>query len=118
METQHSQRDDSESERGSDLYIILHKVRGEPAFDIAQPIQIGDEVSWIIPTSGHRAHPVARWPLSDFLGNNTGDEYRELLATVDDHYMASATPGTGTISDLFSKLGFQRSAQPQVKRRI
>lgn len=38
-------------------YLILHKVRGEPAFDIAIPIQIGDEEGWIIPTSGHRAYP-------------------------------------------------------------
>jgi hypothetical protein len=41
----------------SDLYLILHKVRGEPAFDIAQKIMIGKEEGWIIPTSGHRAYP-------------------------------------------------------------
>lgn len=56
-----------------DLYLILHKVRGEPAFDIArklcqgapcQPscggwdgIQCTFEDDWIIPTSGHIAHP-------------------------------------------------------------
>jgi len=45
----------------SDLYLILHKVRGEPAFDIAQRIQIGDEEGWIIPTSGHRAYPYQTW---------------------------------------------------------
>lgn len=38
-------------------HLILHKVRGEPAFDIAEKIQIGDEEGWIIPTSGHRAYP-------------------------------------------------------------
>ena len=41
----------------SDLYLILHKVRGEPAFDIATRLQIADEEGWIIPTSGHRAYP-------------------------------------------------------------
>ena len=39
------------------LYLILHKVRGEPAFDIAEKITIGKEEGWIIPTSGHRAYP-------------------------------------------------------------
>lgn len=38
-------------------YLILHKVRGEPAFDIAEKLMIGDEEGWIIPTSGHRAYP-------------------------------------------------------------
>lgn len=63
----------------NDLYLILHKVRGEPAFDIAQrfcasedgPCQEGcglwnhqtntclakQEEWWIIPTSGHGAYP-------------------------------------------------------------
>lgn len=56
-------------------YLILHKVRGEPVFDIAiklclsAPCQANcglwdgerceahDEEWWIIPTSGHRAYP-------------------------------------------------------------
>lgn len=51
----------------SDLYLILHKVRDEPAFDIAQRMSEPDdsnsadkgsrEVWWLIPTSGHRAYP-------------------------------------------------------------
>lgn len=41
----------------SELYLIAHKVRGEPAFDVAQRIQIGEELAWIIPTSGWRAYP-------------------------------------------------------------
>ena len=48
----------------TDLYLILHKVRGEPAFDIAQKIMIGKEEGWIIPTSGHRAYPYQHWPLN------------------------------------------------------
>src|SRR3990167_1942033 len=38
-------------------YIIAHKVRGEPAFDVAEQMQVGEELWWIIPTSGHRAYP-------------------------------------------------------------
>ena len=48
----------------NELYLILHKVRGEPAFDIAQKIQIGGEEGWIIPTSGHRAYPIDITPLA------------------------------------------------------
>lgn len=46
-------------------YLIAHKVRGEPAFDIA--INIGDETGdlWIIPTSGHRAYPYWSTPLNE-----------------------------------------------------
>lgn len=55
----------------TDLFLIAHKVRGEPAFDIAQHLTCpkcegtDDHCSqcdgaghwWIIPTSGHRAFP-------------------------------------------------------------
>lgn len=76
----------------SDLYLIAHKVRGEPAFDIAQRMEcpecrggsIVHSVSnytngtdtvincsecdslgywWIIPTSGHRAYPYWDLPI-------------------------------------------------------
>jgi len=52
----------------TDFYLIAHKVRGEPAFDIAErmvcPICSGEGCAecddagywWIIPTSGHRAY--------------------------------------------------------------
>lgn len=46
-------------------HLILHKVRGEPAFDVAESLQIGDEEGWIIPTSGHRAYPFMVWNLED-----------------------------------------------------
>lgn len=54
----------------SDLFLILHKVRGEAAFDIATrcddmgcPSDPGPW--WIIPTSGHRAYPYQTWDLQD-----------------------------------------------------
>lgn len=62
----------------SDLYLILHKVRGEPAFDIAQRMSEPDEsnganegsreIWWLIPTSGHRAYPWWSRPLLDGTG--------------------------------------------------
>ena len=53
----------------SEPYLILHKVRGEPAFDVAIKIQADDpdgvdEEVWIIPTSGHRAYPYTATPLA------------------------------------------------------
>lgn len=64
----------------NDPFLILHKVRGEPAFDIAiqipcplchqgeYPMCVECDESglwWIIPTSGHRAHPYQHWRLED-----------------------------------------------------
>lgn len=45
-------------------YLILHKVRGEPAFDIAEKL---DEETWIIPTSGHRAYPFRWWSIEELV---------------------------------------------------
>lgn len=63
----------------SDLFLIAHKVRGEPAFDVASqmPCPIcgvggpeptcsecdGTGYWWIVPTSGHRAYPWWHLPL-------------------------------------------------------
>lgn len=85
----------------SDLYLILHKVRGEPAFDVAQKVQLGaeDETQpgwlgevWIIPTSGHRAYPYKMWEWHHL----QIDSYKMLTAkgfaiptTWPDHYAAS-----------------------------
>jgi hypothetical protein len=49
----------------TNLYLIIHKVRGEPAFDIAEKVMIGNEEGWIIPTSGHRAYPINATPLAE-----------------------------------------------------
>lgn len=62
-----------------DLYLIAHKVRGLPAFDIAQHLTCPkcnatddhctacDGVGhwWIVPTSGHRAYPY-NWARYEF----------------------------------------------------
>jgi hypothetical protein len=48
------------------LYLIVHKVRGQPALDIAQRFALsGGEEIWLIPTSGHRAYPFAHQALGD-----------------------------------------------------
>lgn len=55
----------------SEPFLILHKVRGEPAFDIAIECEdMGTETDpgpwWIVPTSGHRAYPLEVHPLNTF----------------------------------------------------
>ena len=54
-------------------HLILHKVRGQSAFDIAEQIQIGDEDGWIIPTSGHRAYPYRTIPLNSIIADDLFD---------------------------------------------
>ena len=73
----------------SELYLIAHKVRGEPAFDIA--IKMGDW--WIIPTSGHRAFPHWHEELNEVFDGNRYDILRNwdgrpppMPADLPDHY--------------------------------
>ena len=51
-----------------ELYLILHKVRGQAAIDVATRIYLsrGDCIWWI-PTSGHRAWPLRWQPLMESL---------------------------------------------------
>lgn len=96
---------------GEELYLILHKVRGEPAFDIAQRLQIGDEDGWIIPTSGHRAYPYRCWQLdeladvSDYPHARPADCCYETdgFASCPDHYSANPSPKT-SIRELIRNL--------------
>ena len=82
------------------LYLILHKVRGEPAYDIATPVLIGQEEGWIVPTSGHRCYPYKKWCLEDLsdISDVTANGYHDapwLHDTVPedwpDHYPDSLT---------------------------
>lgn len=82
-------------------YLIAHKVRGQPAFDIAErmkcPIceahsQAFDDGSfswgcddcddgywWILSTCGYRAYPVAHWNLEDLID---ASDYPHLHPTI------------------------------------
>jgi hypothetical protein len=50
-------------------YLILHKVRGLPQFDVAEPARIGDEDGWVLCTCGHRAYPYLTWRLDQLHTN-------------------------------------------------
>jgi len=76
------------------LYLILHKVRGALAFDIAERMCLDGNCSnpncglrredsgclahnegwWQIPTSGHSAYPLAYWKLSELADVSVGPE--------------------------------------------
>src|SRR6185369_17577705 len=101
-----------------DLYLIAHKVRGEPAFDIAQHMTCpacegtndhcvscdGAGHWWIIPTSGHRAWPIMTWPLKELVHRIGQDpdwdlsvlveagplEFNDEFVSVRDHYTTVA----------------------------
>ena len=54
------------------LYLIKHRVRGEVAFDVALRVLLsGGEERWLIPTSGHRAYPLAYKALAPIAGEMT-----------------------------------------------
>lgn len=96
----------------SEPYLILHRVRGEPAFDIA--IEIEKDM-WIIPTSGHRAYPAWTWSLEDLADisdiNNSGFHNKPYQFDTScipedwpDHYSANDRPTKSTVGDKVSKL--------------
>lgn len=90
------------SEPRSEPYLILHKVRGEPAFDIAERVvQLysvdykGPDLEdiWIIPTSGHRAYPIFSIEVGSILQEDVYKMFKEGVALdVPDHYRASEPP--------------------------
>lgn len=122
------------------LYLIAHKVRGNPAFDIAERMDMGDdEVWWIITTSGHRAYPY--WELSfESLGvhvlpdgnwgwgyNDSDGSYKGLVSYPQDdhpdHYPGRTIPITlnpddaKQANDLLNRLGLLKPKEP-IKRRV
>jgi hypothetical protein len=107
-------------------HLVLHKVRGEPAFDVAEQMKVGNEVWWIIPTSGHRAYPYWHkplWQLSYVPDGEDGRRFnmgtpvepRAVPADWPDHYAApdgNIIEPKINIGSLLSKL------VPKIKRRI
>lgn len=93
----------------ADLYLIAHKVRGEPAFDVATTMicpecSDGDDCEgcaecdgtglwWIIPTSGHRAYPYYDVSLNEIDGTFMTDIVKQMMPEgLPDHYTTQAEP--------------------------
>lgn len=91
-------------------HLILHKVRGEPAFDVAIQIDIGDVKGWIIPTSGHRAYPYWQVPLDGipFAG------VPSMPADWPDHYEPSGSPPPPS----FNIMSIISPMMTKIKRRL
>lgn len=118
----------------TDLYLIAHKVRGEPAFDIAEKVpcsycqsyesvtglwceaehdqatciecdQLGFQ--WVIPTSGHRAYPYWHQDLQQIMHRACHFD-AEMPPSLPDHYVHKAAPKV----DLTTLLGIRKPAAP------
>jgi len=108
----------------TDLYLIVHKVRGQPAFDIAEkikcpvcePIRQGLDQSsinceacdhegfwWIIPTSGHRAYPLLRWQIKNLcLADDEYDSVQFMRILEEIPYHESLKPKFEALPDHYS----------------
>lgn len=104
-------------------YLILHKVRGEPAFDIAEPMEVDGERWWIIPTSGHRAYPYWHCKMTDlghfdfnlgYQGLSEPAEWYPMPVDWPDHYNVTGEkpPPDFNIMTLVSNL------MPKIRRRV
>ena len=107
----------------TELFLIAHKVRGEPAFDIAErmpELDEGDELAWIIPTSGHRAHPFWHIEMSALMVESLYPVLPapEMPIDIPDHYPTAAEPrGAATAGHgLLARLGMLRKTT--IKRRV
>lgn len=95
-------------------FLILHKVRGEPAFDVAEKMECPicrdrgepceadnceDGHWWIISTSGHRAYPYWTCPIYSLCDVNDRYNHR-LLTTAWGHYLQAAKGTEATVEKL------------------
>lgn len=103
----------------TDLFLIAHKVRGEPAFDIAIMLDLVDEdgdTIWIIPTSGHRAYPYQVLELAPLIAEYRTDNWTAIPKGWPDHYHLEQTVEAARRS-LIDQLNL-RPSQPTIIRRI
>jgi hypothetical protein len=76
----------------TELFLIAHKVRGEPAFDVAVQMEMPDGVWWIVATSGHRAYPAVFMHLDCVTPEHVEMMKRADVSACRDHYAAHAAP--------------------------
>ncbi|SRR6266568_4352464 len=103
----------------TDLFLIAHKVRGEPAFDVAEKMECSlchglgcfecDSTGhwWIIPTSGHRAYPFDSYSFSTIEGLGLGfDEVigAAMPLNLPDHYAHSTAQHENRLAALLATL--------------
>ena len=102
----------------TELYLIAHVVRGQPAFDIAEQMEVEDEVWWIIPTSGHRAYPYWSTALDEPIHGYITELCPDPPTDHPDHYQTHAAKGEGRIGALalLERLGLVKPKAPFTRR--
>lgn len=109
----------------SEPYLILHKVRGEPAFDVAIQMTCplcnrqgcyeceSEGYWWIVSTSGHRAYPALYWKVDDLIDGSDPARFEDksLIANLPDHYRVNkveAPKEANASTKLLHELGLVR----------
>ncbi len=108
----------------SDLFLIAHRVCGEPAWDIAEVMECPECEGygcpecdhegnwWIVSTSGHRAYPYYNYELNYCIAHL---EIPNMPAELPDHYPTrQAKPEKSSGKSLLAALGLL----PKVIRRL
>ena len=95
-------------------YLILHKVRGKPQFDIADKAMFGDEEGWSLCTCGHRAWPYQWWDLDDPDRIAWTGDVLDMPPDTPEHYPSKSEPRAVKHVDIGSIL----STLVRFKRRI
>lgn len=109
------------------FWLVLHKCRGEPCFDICTSVQVEDEVLFVTST-GHGCYPVATWRVGDLPDrvrledcwaetNWASPELKDMFtitkATVGDKAAAKAEAKAAG-SALLGKLGLGKAPPPSL----
>jgi len=109
------------------IYIALHKVRGQPAMDFVEPTEDG---GWIVPTSGHACRPLHVWHLHDWdffhdsgMENYFAEGYLDTLddwKALGDHYASNDKPAAKGAGSGLRLMDFINIPPPKVnlRRRI
>lgn len=123
----------------SNLFLIAHKVHGEPAFDVATRMECpecmnSDQLDppgscsecdslgfwWIIPTSGHRAYPYWDRSFSEMETCQSGCVFvtlpDEMPPDLPDHYIHREAPKVDLATALGIKPKVEAKLSPIVRR--
>src|SRR3974390_1176936 len=107
-----------EDEKYGDFYLVLHKVRGAPAFDVAINVSIAEQDAWVVSSSGHRCFPYWYASLKELFDGIT---FPEMPEGIMDHFEAKAEVQMPKGTDVLKLLGLgslEREVPKEFKRRI
>lgn len=107
----------------TEQYLIAHKVRGEPAFDVAEQMEVNGEIWWIT-HYGHRAYPFWYQALDHGLDNIidcgiVGGPIPVMPEDCPEHFEVSAAPkgkGLKLGRGVLERLGLLKPTEPMTRR--